>query len=245
MQSNELATQQRREIEFWRDSVLESPASDSVENLVNKASDAGILLDLLHRYEEDFGRAHDILELGSGQGWASCIVKKTFPDARVWVSDISAYALASLPKWERIFGVRVQGAQACRSYEIPATDEAYDLVFCFAAAHHFRAHRRTLRELRRVLRCNGVVLYLYEPSCSALLHGPALARVTKKRPEVPEDVLIYSKLQRLAAEVGLRAEVAFYPSVTYRSPPALLYYSVLGRLPLLQKVLPCTANYRL
>jgi hypothetical protein len=54
MQGNELSAQQRREIEFWRDSVLERPDSDSIENLVNKANDAGILLDLLHRYERDF-----------------------------------------------------------------------------------------------------------------------------------------------------------------------------------------------
>jgi SAM-dependent methyltransferase len=171
-------------------------------------------------------------------------LKKQFPRARVWVSDISGYALASLAKWERIFDTRIQGAQACRSYEIPVPGESFDLVFCFAAAHHFRAHRRTLRELRRVLRPNGVGLYLYEPSCSPLLHRPAMARVTRKRPDVPEDVLIYSKVQSLAAEAGLQAEVVFYPSVTYRSPAALIYYSVLGRLPLLQKVLPCTANYR-
>jgi|tagenome__1003787_1003787.scaffolds.fasta_scaffold20957281_2 SAM-dependent methyltransferase len=245
MQSNELSAQQRREIAFWRDSLLEGPGSDSIENVVNKASDAGILLDLLHRYEKDFARAHDVLELGSGQGWASCIVKKKFPRARVWVSDISGYALTSLPKWERIFDTRIQGAQACRSYEIPVPDATFDLVFCFAAAHHFRAHRRTLEELRRVLRPDGVALYLYEPSCSALLHRPATARVTRKRPDVPEDVLIYSKIQRLATETGLRAEVVFYPSVAYRSPAALLYYSVLARLPVLQKALPCTANYRL
>lgn len=244
MQPGNLFTRQRREIEYWRDSPRERPESDSVENIVNKASEAAILLDLLEVYRADFGRAGDILELGGGQGWASCIVKRQYPNARVRITDISGYALASLPKWERIFETRLDGAEACRSYEIPERDESLDLVFCFAAAHHFAAHRRTSRELRRILRPDGVALYLYEPSCRPGLHRMALGRVTRKRPEVPEDVLIYPKIEALAKEAGLRTEISFYPSLKYRSPAALLYYSLLGRVPLLQKMLPCTANYR-
>jgi SAM-dependent methyltransferase len=244
MELSDLHARQRREIAFWRDSPHERPDSMSIENLVNKAGDAGILLDLLQVYQEDFARARDVLELGGGQGWASCIVKKRYPSARVRVTDISRYALMSLPKWERIFEIRLDGVQACLSHQIPVRDASYDLVFCFAAAHHFGAHRRTLQEIRRILRPGGVALYLYEPSCRPGLHRAAVARVEKKRPEVTEDVLVYSKLQALARETGLRAEVSFYPSVRYRSPGALLYYSVLSRVSLLQKVLPCTANYR-
>jgi SAM-dependent methyltransferase len=245
MEYTDLHARQRREIEFWRDSPQERPESTSVESLINKAAEAGILLDLLRIYDADFARARDVLELGAGQGWASCIVKKQYPSARVSATDISGYALASLPKWERIFETRLEGAHACLSHRIAVRDESYDLVFCFAAAHHFGAHRRTLQELRRVLRPDGVALYLYEPSCRPALHRSALARVEKKRPEVQEDVLIYSKIQELAGQAGLRAEVSFYPSIKYRSPGALLYYSVLSRVSALQRLLPCTANYRL
>jgi hypothetical protein len=61
---------------------------------------------------------------------------------------------------------------------------------------------------------------------------------------VPEDVLIYRKIQSLAAEVGLRCRVDFYPSVLSRKPGPLLYYSVLARAPFLQRLLPCTGNYQ-
>lgn len=244
MERTDLHTRQRREIEFWRDSPHERPESTSVENLVNKAGDAGILIDLLQVYQNDFARARDILELGAGQGWASCLVKKKFPGACVRATDISSYALASVPKWEHIFDTKLDGVEACLSYQIPTRDESYDLVFCFAAAHHFAAHRRTLQEVRRILRPDGVALYLYEPSCHAGLYRAAVSRVERKRPDVKEDVLIYSKIRALADEVGLRGEVSFYPSVRYRSPGALLYYSVLSRVSMLQRVLPCTVNYR-
>jgi SAM-dependent methyltransferase len=239
MQPSDLFARQHREVEYWRSSREEGP-----ENIVNKANEAAILLDLLKLYRADFARAKNILELGAGQGWASCIVKRQYPNARITVTDISGYALASLPKWEHVFSTRLDGAEACRAYEIPVRDESLDLVFCFAAAHHFAAHRRTIRELRRVLRPQGVVLYLYEPSCSPALYRMALSRVIRKRPEVPEDILIYPKIEALAKESGLNVQISFYPSLKYRSPGVTLYYSVLARLPLLQRVLPCTANYR-
>jgi SAM-dependent methyltransferase len=117
-------------------------------------------------------------------------------------------------------------------------------VFAFASAHHFAAHRQTFQELHRVLGPAGQALYFYEPSCHPMFYRLARQRVNRKRPEVPEDVLVYPKLVRLAREAGFEAAVEFYPSVLTRAPGALLYYSVLARLPWLQRVLPCTANFR-
>jgi SAM-dependent methyltransferase len=244
MTPDNLADRQRIEIEYWRNSPTERPEAESVDNIVNKVSEAGIFLDLLQRFEADFSKSRRILELGAGQGWASCLVKRRYPDAHVVATDISEYAVASTHLWERIYGVRLDGASACLSYEIPADDASLDLVFCFAAAHHFGAHRRTFAELHRVLRGGGVVLYLYEPSCRPFLHGLAHARVNRKRPEVPEDVLIYPKMERMAGEAGFDASLHFHPSTRYRSPGATLYYAMLGRAPVLQRWLPCTVNYR-
>ena len=58
---------------------MESPESDSLENLVNKFCEARIVLEKLGYQREDFAQAKSILEIGAGQGWASCIVKKIFP----------------------------------------------------------------------------------------------------------------------------------------------------------------------
>jgi len=239
-----LDDKERQEILFWKNDPDEHPDADSLSPLIDKIRDTSLLLACLDRHDDGFRDAQDILELGAGQGWASCVVKRRYPQATVTATDISPYALASIPKWERVFDTHVDHTYACRSYEIDEPDASLDCIFCFAAAHHFIAHRRTLKEIHRVLRPNGHCYYFYEPSCRKSLHALARWRVNQKRPEVPEDVLIYSKLQALAAEAGLTSTLDFFPSTEKRGGFETLYFSALGALPALQRLLPCTINYR-
>jgi SAM-dependent methyltransferase len=234
----------RQEIEraFWRDSEDESPDSDSLCNIVNKASDAEVFLECIHRHRAELAGHGRVLELGAGQGWASCAYKKLFPDAYMIVTDISEHAIMSLPKWERVFDTKVDSAYACKSYETQENDSSVDQAFCFAAAHHFLAHRRTLHEIGRILKPGGKAFYFHEPTTPKLLYGPAYRRVNRKRPEVPEDVLVTSRLGRLAHEAGLEMHVDYHPSLLKRGPFETVYYFVLSHLPLLQRLLPCSAN---
>ena len=239
----DIARRRRLEDEYWRDSPTESPGADSIHNIVNKSREAGIFLDLLESRRRYFERAGTILELGAGQGWASCIVKRLFPTARVIVSDLSEHAVASVPQWERIYGAAVDQVLHGASESIDLPDSSVDVVFCFAAAHHFGAHRETLEKVRALLTDGGLAFYLYEPSCSPYLYGAAKRRVNRKRPEVPEDVLVYPEIVELATEVGLRCELEFYPRVADRGPVETVYYSLIRRSRALQTLLPCTVNY--
>lgn len=239
-----LAERQQCEIDYWKHAVHERPEVESVEAIVAKCCEAQVFLLALARFADDFQSANNILEIGGGQGWAAAVVKRRFPAATVLTSDISPYAVASVHKWNRVFDTRVDGSFACRSYEIPLAAGSQDLIFAYAAAHHFGAQRRTLAELQRLLRPGGVALYLHEPSCPPWIHQRAHRRVNRNRPDVPEDVLIYPKLVQLAREQGLRAEVTFAPETVNRRPGPFVYYSVLQRLPWLQRWLPCTAHFR-
>jgi SAM-dependent methyltransferase len=232
------------EDEFWRTSETERPDVDSLENILNKTQDAAVFVEALEPYRPVFASAQTILEIGAGQGWASCIVKRLFPEASVVASDLSPHAVASVPKWEQIYGVALDGARHYPSDELGELDSSFDLIFCFAAAHHFVRHRTALAEINRVLAPGGHALYLYEPSCGSVVYPLAIRRVTAKRPEVPEDVLKHERIRELAGEVGLECTVDFFPSMTRRGSVETVYYAMLRRVPPLQRVLPCTANYR-
>ena len=123
---------------------------------------------LLHRFEA----ATTILELGAGQGWASCLTKVLLGgEHRFIVTDVSEEAVQSVAIWERAFDTRIDEARGSPSFDLGMPDESVDLVFCFQAAHHFGAHRRTLAEVSRVLRPGGACLYLHEPTTPSYLYG--------------------------------------------------------------------------
>ncbi len=230
------------EIRFWEESEIESPQSDAIENILNKAAEARVFLEKIRLFSQQFAEARSILELGGGQCWASCIVKRLYPRARVTATDIGPAAVASLHKWEHIYQVKVDESGACRAFDTPFLDDSFDLVFAFAAAHHFARHRKTFTELARILRPGGVALYLQEPGCQPFIYRAALRFVNAKRDVVPEDVLRYRELVRLGKEAGLNVEVHFAPTLTNRGPIQTLYFLFLKKIPLLQHIFPATID---
>ena len=178
---------------LWRDSPHDSPDSDSVYNLVNKMSDVPTFMEVLQGYlpAHVSAPALRVLELGGGQGCSACLLKRLCPQASVTLTDISSYAVQSAHQWERVFDVKLDAANACTSYETREPPDSVDVVFCFAAAHHFRAHHRTLAEIRRILRPGGVALYLFEPVCPRVLYQLAYRRINRGRPEIEEDVRVW------------------------------------------------------
>jgi SAM-dependent methyltransferase len=235
---------QRKENEFWRTSPLENPLVFTIENMLNKMVEARKLLAKLNNYKFLLQGRKNILELGGGQGWASCILKKYYLNnsALVISSDLSMYAVQSKKSWEKIFQTNIDNF-ACKSYEIPLQDNSIDLIFTFQAAHHFYRHRSTLKEIYRILVNGGVCIYLTEPSCQSYIYNLAYKRVNKKRPDVPEDVLIRNEIIKLAEEEGFQVTTYYDTSFINRMPLETLYYYFLTKFKIFRKYLPCEVDY--
>jgi ubiquinone/menaquinone biosynthesis C-methylase UbiE len=238
---------ERREIEYWRNSPEINPDShslDALKNTVNKLGDAGVFIVSIEPSLEIFRAASHIVELGAGQGWASAMVKQLCPQAMVTAVDISEEALAMARVWSPVFRAAADKFLANPSYRLSLESSSVDVIFAFASAHHFGAQRRTLAEIYRVLKPGGHGFYFHEPSCQRFWYRPAVWRVNRKRPSVPEDVLVYKQIQRLAEGAGLHCQVHFRPVTFNRGPMETLYYSVLNAVPVLCRLLPCTVTYQ-
>ena len=240
-----MTTEEKEQMEknFWKDDPEENPNIFSIYNVMNKMYEAKAFLEKTVIYHSYFSKADSILELGGGQGWASCIIKKIFTDSRVYATDLSSEAIKSLHKWEKIFDVVIDESFTCKSYEIPLDNDSIDLVFCFQAAHHFSEHCKTLKDIYRVLKPDGVCLYLREPSCKKYIYPLAYRRVNNKRPNVPEDVLVYKEIVKFGELKGFRVSHKFDTSCTARHEFAAVYYYLLKKVKFLKFFLPCASDF--
>ncbi|MDB4071855.1 class I SAM-dependent methyltransferase [Amylibacter sp.] len=232
------------EVDFWKTNLDENPESNSIENVLNKAQQGLVFLsalELLNANGSYFESANDVIELGGGQGWASCILKRRFPHLNVTGSDISEFAIRSQFKWEHIFNVKLDDSVVCTSDDMPFEKKSFDIAFAFAAAHHFVVHRETLVECDRVLRPGGSLIYLYEPVTPRFFYQIAKWRVNRKRPEVPEDVLVPAELSSYASQVGFNYKIIYFPNIKSRGFVETVYYFLLSKVIFLNRLLPSTA----
>lgn len=240
----DIKEKEQKELHYWKISPYESPENFSLQSIVYKLSEARIFFHKLNTYKVYFDKYSSFFEVGSGQGWTSCLLKSLYPEKKVIASDMSPMAIDLMRFWEDFLKVSLDQKIVCKSYELPLEDESVDLIFAFQSAHHFGEHQKTLSEMYRVLKKGGTVLYLHEPSCRKFMYPLAYKRVNNKRPSVPEDVLVYTDMVAFARQVGFQTvETHFDPTLIMRGPLETLYYYFLQKFSFLQKVLPCTVDY--
>ncbi len=231
-----------KEILFWKFSEEEKPGANSLRMVLEKVSMGKILLDSLNILNTDFTNKKRVLEIGAGQGWASCILKKTYPNFHITTTDISSFALESVKYWERLFDTKVDHKYSCLSEKTAENDSSIDFIFTFASAHHFITHNETIKEMSRILKKGGTAVYIFEPVTQKFWYPLAFWRVNRKRPEIREDLLIPSDLKKMAIEEKLDFKIIHTPF--FQSRLGFLetfYYLIMSLFPFLQYVFPSTA----
>ncbi len=235
---------QEQEINFWRDSDENKPGVRTIRRVLDKMVNSIDFLDCLAGVKAlNWSKKMRVLEIGGGQGWASCLLKSTYPNAHVTLTDISPFAVESVDQWEDMFKVKIDEVYHCKSNETKEEDNSIDFIFTFAAAHHFITHRKTINEISRILKPGGSAAYFFEPVTQVFWYPMAYKRVNKIRPEVPEDVLIINKIRELSIEADLEFTIIRTPTYSNRlGYVETLYYLIMNTLPFLQNFFPHTAT---
>lgn len=241
----DLKEKEKIEIEFWKNSQYENPGSFSLGNFLNKTGQAKTLNTKINNHLTHFANAKNVLELGAGQGWASAFMKRwIIPTASFTVTDISPYAIKSVKYWEDSYNVKLNKALACKSYDLPFDDQSFDLVFCYAAAHHFVKLEETLAEVYRVLKPSGKCVFLYEPTCSKFLYPIHFRYVNRQRPDIPEDVLIPKDVKKVGEALNFKVEHIYdHRSQELSSIGMGIYFKIISKLSFLQKILPSSSDF--
>ncbi len=233
------------EIEFWKNARHENPSEFSVHSFLSKTLQLQTFHKKIHKRIQFIRNSKNVLELGSGQGWASCFLKKWFlPHSKFTVTDISPYAIASVKYWEEIYDIKIDETHACKSYQLPFDDNSFDLIFCYAAAHHFVKIEETLNEVKRVLKKNGSCIFFYEPTSSKLFYKLHMKYVNSLDPSTPEDVLIPAEMEKIANRVGL-TYYHFYDveSQHIRSLFLGFYFKFISTFGFLKRILPSSSDF--
>lgn len=189
-----------------------------------------------------------ILEMGAGQGWASVLLKSKYPNSYVVASDLVPAALYFCTNYEKLLNSYVDEKWAFNCRDIPFEDNRFDRIFTIAAFHHFgenNDYSKVIKEMVRILKPQGKIVLLYEPSSPNYLYDLAYKRVNKRNAldGVDEDVLILSKIQASVKEVNCKIRVDFFPEFAHRdSFGSTLYYYFLSKLGILSKLLVSTVN---
>jgi ubiquinone/menaquinone biosynthesis C-methylase UbiE len=185
-----------------------------------------------------------ILEMGGGFCWASTLIKRKYPNTYVVGSDLIFFNLKFTRKFEKILDANLDEKWAFNCKEIPFESEQFDRIFVFAAFHHFGEQNnfnQTLAEMIRVLKPKGKIVLLYEPSSPTYLYQSAYKRVNID-PYADEDLLILSKIKQAVNSLNCKFSFEFYTSYEDRGLLQSIYYFILTKIRILQKLLPCTVN---
>jgi SAM-dependent methyltransferase len=110
-----------------------------------------------------------VLEVGCGMGTHAAMIAQA--GARLTAIDITERAVESTRRRFELFGLsgRIRRGDA---EDLPFEDDTFDMVWSWGVIHHSRSTERCLREITRVLRPGGRVVFMvyYRPSFVYYLH---------------------------------------------------------------------------
>ena len=146
-------------------------------------------------------REKTVLDVATGGGHTALAFARA--GARVTATDLTPEMLRAAQTFLADEGERNMRFVVAAAESLPFKDEAFDLVTCRIAAHHFADPERFVREAARVLRADGLLLLVDNVSPENVELAAVMNDVERRRD--PSHVLAYSVRQWVVwlADAGL------------------------------------------
>jgi len=203
-------------------------------SLLHKHNEVRHFLDDVLPQQDFTGR---ILEIGTGIGYGSAIIKSHYPESMVVASDISVTALSNARQMAGMLQARVDHFVACDCERLPFADDTFDIVFGSAVVHHLLRPEDGMAEIHRVLRQGGRYIGTGEPLANHLWQALWKSRFgapgdIARRCGVVDAVYSYREWQDIFAVfrgVNISVDKKWRYKLYHWFPP--LYYRALSLLP--------------
>jgi ubiquinone/menaquinone biosynthesis C-methylase UbiE len=234
----DLSNEQKAEDEFFKSSVSESASAELYKSLLFKVQSLLFFEDIVQKHNIAF--KGNLLELGGGYGYISAYIKRKYPDLTVIYSDISKEAVKKSKQYEDFFNVAIDEKWVTSAEDTPFSDSMFDNILFFASFHHVQHPQVVVKECARILKSNGRLFMLLEPSCPSFLKP--LYALYVKREKIKEKFYTIKEYKTFFENAGLTFKHYSYKNYIYRwSERATLYYLFLNMVPnFITNIFPCT-----
>ncbi len=136
-----------------------------------RAQELSLLFDFIN-----IGKVEKMLEIGCGNAIGSVLFSDRVD--KIVATDLPIYNLAThtvgLNYAERLIrSININNISllACQAEELPFADESFDLVFSAFVLEHVNSKKRTVNEIKRVLKKNGLAIAMV-PNFMERLYAP-------------------------------------------------------------------------
>lgn len=220
---------------FWATDTREGVKAYPLLSLVHKGD---VLLQFYEQVLRKLKLRGKVLEIGSGTGWLSSLIKLAFPEICVVATDVSHSALLKGMQVSGFLHAGIDRFVTCKVEQLPFENGFFDYVIGSAVLHHTNPER-AMPEIFRVLKNGGSYIGVWElaiPRTLGILWGSrfGLAGRTEKEMGVKEGNYSLGQWKKFFEDAGF-AEVTFSlerdPKYKHYHWFINLYYKAIAPLP--------------
>lgn len=221
---------------YYKEHRMDGEGKPAWMSLVHKRDDIERFINvILPKYKHEIkGR---MLDIGSGTCWASSIIS-LFSESplEIIATDVSPTALQKGVKVTKVVGSNIDYYIAGDAERLPFDDGCFDVVFCYAAIHHFLNVDRGLREIYRVLKRGGICIGVetVNNNILKLIYKSrfGIAGERARRRGITENEYSYTEWINLFRQAGFEeVNINLERTLEYKSSDIILYYRLISPLP--------------